>query len=226
MIHPDADQYISVILRITAPEDYGPAAAALARLTRDLADAGLGGRLVLAAAPEHPGRYGHGPAREAAERVFAADSRAAIAQLRAARASGIAPQALAAASMAHLAAAFAPDPIAGYEAMLGCLPRGSGPTDRAVARRVHEVADPSNGYRTVRALHAVPAVADAWAARDAALADYHAVLAAQRDSGTVLRSLLHEHHVRAVGVDPDFERVTGRLARAAALRRLALRGDT
>jgi hypothetical protein len=41
---------------------------------------------------------------------------------------------------------------------------------------------------------------------------------------TVLRTLLHEHHMRALGIDPDLERQTGRHARAAALRRLALDG--
>jgi hypothetical protein len=40
-----------------------------------------------------------------------------------------------------------------------------------------------------------------------------------------LRTLLHEHHVRAVGVDPTIEKETGRLARAAALGRLAVLDD-
>jgi lantibiotic biosynthesis protein len=40
----------------------------------------------------------------------------------------------------------------------------------------------------------------------------------------VLRILLHEHHIRARGLDPAFEKQTGQLARAAALRHLALAG--
>ncbi|MEX5713743.1 hypothetical protein AB1484_37580 [Parafrankia sp. FMc6] len=40
----------------------------------------------------------------------------------------------------------------------------------------------------------------------------------------MLRTLLHEHHVHAVGVAPTLEKETGRLARAAALRHLALAG--
>jgi class I lanthipeptide synthase len=40
----------------------------------------------------------------------------------------------------------------------------------------------------------------------------------------VLRTLLHEHHMRALGLDPQFEQLTGRLARAAARQRLALGG--
>jgi hypothetical protein len=51
------------------------------------------------------------------------------------------------------------------------------------------------------------------------------ILAEQgREPGVVLRTLLHEHHIRAVGVDPTFEKETGRLARAVALRLLALAG--
>ncbi|MGR6919381.1 hypothetical protein ACU635_34525 [[Actinomadura] parvosata] len=59
---------------------------------------------------------------------------------------------------------------------------------------------------------------------NAALAAYHRTLAQQRDPATVLRTLLHDHHVRALGVNPEFEKITGRLARAAALRCLALAG--
>ena len=83
----------------------------------------------------------------------------------------------------------------------------------------------SGSFRELRALQGGDAVAVAWGTREAALAAYHRELAAQRDPGTVLRTLLHEHHMRALGIDPDFERQTGRYARAAALRRLALAGQ-
>ena len=78
----------------------------------------------------------------------------------------------------------------------------------------------------LRALPGGDTVAEAWGRRDAALAGYYEELSAQRDPGTVLRTLLHEHHMRALGLDPDFERQTGRLARAAALRQVALAGRT
>jgi hypothetical protein len=65
-------------------------------------------------------------------------------------------------------------------------------------------------------------VAAAWDQRRVALATYREQLAEERDPATVLRFLLHDHHVRAVGVDPDRERVINRLARAAALRQIAL----
>jgi len=62
---------------------------------------------------------------------------------------------------------------------------------------------------------------DAWAARADALADYHRQLTDTADGridvDAVLESLLHMHHNRAVGVDPDHERVCRRLARQTAV---------
>lgn len=66
----------------------------------------------------------------------------------------------------------------------------------------------------------------AWRTRAVALAAYREDLAVQREPLTVLRSLLHLHHIRAVGVDPALERVTGRLARACALRHTAIRRES
>jgi hypothetical protein len=61
-------------------------------------------------------------------------------------------------------------------------------------------------------------VLGSWRQRAAALAAYREELASQRDPLTVLPSLLHLHHVRTVGIDPDRERLGRRLARDAALR--------
>jgi thiopeptide-type bacteriocin biosynthesis protein len=158
--------------------------------------------------------------------VFATDSTAAITQLTAARQSGIPAQALAAASMARLAASFAPDPHTGYRSLLECLRQEHGPLDRTLRDHTLAVADPDDGYHALHNLPGGAAVAGAWRARDTALRAYHHALAQQHWApSTVLRTLLHEHHVRAVGVDPTFEKETGRLARAVALRSLALAGD-
>lgn len=224
MIRPETDQHLAVFLRLTGHDQYGPTAAGLAAFAADLHRRGLPGQLTLASHPQHPARYGEGPALAAAEQVFAADTGAAIAQIATAQASGVPAQALAGASMAHLAAAFAPDPETGYRALIGCLRQEHGPLDRTLRHHALALTDPDGGYQAVRALPGGAAVATAWSARDTALTAYHRVLAQQRDPGTVLRTLLHEHHVRAVGVDPTFEKETGRLARAAALRRLALAG--
>lgn len=122
------------------------------------------------------------------------------------------------------AAAFAPGPAAGYEALVRCLDQGSGPPDRSCRDLACGLADPAGGLAALRALPGGDTVAEAWDRRDVALAGYHEQLSAQRDPGTVPRTLLHEHHMRVIGLDPVIEKQTGRLARAAALRHLALAG--
>ncbi|PZG18014.1 lantibiotic dehydratase [Nonomuraea aridisoli] len=224
MIRPEEPQHIAVVLRLADAGHFPEVAARLAAFAAGLEAAGLPAQLALVTHYEHPARYGQGPALVAAEQVFAADTAAAVAQIAMADAAHVPAQALAAASMTDLAASFAPAAVTGCRRLLACLPRSTGVLDIGLRDQVFELATPADDYRTVRALPGGDAVADAWKARATALAAYHRVLAEQRDPGTVLRTLLHEHHVRAVGVDPDFEKVTGRLARAAALRRLALEG--
>ncbi len=225
MIRPEADQHVTVFLRLNGPQHYGAVAARLAAFAAELDSRGLPGQLTLTPAPQHHARYGDGTALTAAEQVFATDTAAAIAQLAAAQASGIPAQALAAASMAHLAASFAPDAQAGCRALLGCLPQERGPLDRELRDHALAMAAPDQQYGAVRALPGGDAVSAAWRARDTALHTYHRALLEQgREPGGVLPTLLHEHHIRAVGVDPAFEKETGRLARAVALRLLALAG--
>ena len=63
-------------------------------------------------------------------------------------------------------------------------------------------------------------IADAWRCRRLAAAAYARLLtepATHLQPGAVLRSLLHMHHIRAHGIDPDRESITYRLARAVAL---------
>ena len=224
MIRLDADQHLAVSIRLARPSHYGRAAARLAVFTATLQTRGLLATLTLASATEHPGRYGEGPALAAAEQVFATDTAAAIAQITMAETTGVPAQAVTAASIAELAAAFGPDRQAGYRALLACLPQETGPLDRTLRDHAIELADPTEGFQAVRARPGGDAVAAAWRTRDTALAVYRRALAEHRDPAAVLRTLLHEHHVRALGVDPDYEKVTGRLARTAALRRLALAG--
>lgn len=222
LIHPESGQHLAVFLRLTDPAGFARAAAELAAFASDLTARGLPSQLTLAPYAEHPGRYGHGDALEAAEQLFAADTLAAIAQITMARSAQIPGQALAAASMTRIAASFAPDPVAGYQSLTACLDQGSGPLDRALREHACHLADPSQDHQAVRDLPGGDAVTAAWTQRDAVLAAYHQALARQRDPTAVLRTLLHEHHMRALGIDPQLEMQTGRLARAAAQRRLAL----
>ncbi|KPM50635.1 lantibiotic dehydratase [Frankia sp. R43] len=224
MILPESDQHLAVFLRLHSPDHYGQVAAAVAVFAADLETRGLPGQLALASFPQHSARYGDGDALAAAELVFAADTLCATAQITAAQTSGISAQALAAASMVDLAVSFAPDPQAGYQALVGCLQQEHGALDRTLRDQALDLADPGGDHQAVRALTGGEAVVRAWNARAIVLAPYYQALARQRDPQTVLRTLLHEHHVRAVGVDPTLEKETGRLARASALRHLALAG--
>ncbi|MET8139887.1 lantibiotic dehydratase [Sphaerisporangium sp. NPDC005288] len=224
MIRLDADQHLAVYLRLVDFSQYGTVAARLAAFAARLETLGMPAQLTVATHHEQPGRYGEDAALAAAEQAFAADTKAAIAQISVADAARLPDQALAAASMAHLAATFAPDTTTGYRALLRCVDQQTGPLDRTLRDHALHWSDPADDYQAVRAIQGGETVAAAWRTRDAALTAYHRALAEQRDPATVLRSLLHDHHVRALGVDPEFEKVTGRLARAAALRCLALAG--
>lgn len=225
MVRPETDQHLAVVLRLTSPDRYGTAAAMVAAFAADLETRGLPGQLTLASYPQPAARYGPSTALTAAERLFAADTTAAIAQISTAQAAEIPAQALAAASMAHLAAAFAPDQITGYRALLDCLPHEPGSVERTLREHTLKLASPDQGYQAVRDLPHGEAVTAAWTTRDTALTAYHRTLTAQQRQPTpVLRTLLHDHHVRAVGVDPTVEKDTNRLARAAALRHLAMAG--
>lgn len=222
LIRLDTDQHISLCARLTRANHYGTVAEQLAQWGDNLQARGLLSRMAIVSYQEQPGRYGKDTALRVAERVFATDTTAAIAQIAMAKATSIPAQALAAASMTALSAAFAPDPATGCRLLRDSIKQETGPLDRHLRETTLRLADPSNQYRELASTPVGAAVAQAWLIRDDALARYHRVLATQRDPSTVLRSLLHDHHVRALGVDPEFEATTNRLARSCALRRLAL----
>lgn len=224
LIRPETDQHLAIVIRLTDRDHYGPAAATIAAFANELEARGLPCQLALASLPQHPAHYGLGHVEAMAEQVFATDTAAAIAQITTAQASGLPAQALAAASMTHLAAAFAPDPTSGHQALITCIHQEHGPLDRALRDHTLKLADPTDGIQAVQALPGGDTLVAAWSARDDALNTYHRALAEQRDPRTLLRTLLHDHHVRAIGVDPTIEKETCRLARTAALRRLALAG--
>ena len=219
MVHPQTDQHLAVYLRLSCADQYVPVAAALTRFAAELATRGLPSELLLAPYAAHHGRYGQDKAWEAAEQVFAADTQAAVAQLTMAQTADIPAQALAAASMVRLAAAFAPDQTTGLRSLVACLRHRHGP----IERDLRDLTRHLSGVAVV-ALRELPGggrVVEAWQARAIALDAYRRALTGQRDPTSVLRTLLHDHHVRAVGVDPDVEQTSCRLARAAAMYLLA-----
>ncbi|MGC5284590.1 hypothetical protein, partial [Actinomadura citrea] len=91
-----------------------------------------------------------------------------------------------------------------------------GRLDRTLQDQVLELAAPE-GMSALVALPGGPQVAEAWQVRATALNVYRNALARERDPLAVARSLLHQHHVRALGVSPSDEATTLRLVRGAAL---------
>ncbi|MGH3760286.1 thiopeptide-type bacteriocin biosynthesis protein [Actinophytocola sp.] len=168
------------------------------------------------------GAFGHGTeAEDAAEEVLATDSAAAIAQLWWATRTGMPNQAIAAASLADLAASLAVTPESGLRRLLDLLPQEHGKLDRGLSEAALGLVD-ADGWAGMRSVPGGQTVTDVWDQRRAALAAYRDRSLRDGDGRLVLRTLLHEHHLRAVGVDPGVEKVTNRLARAVAQRRLAL----
>jgi hypothetical protein len=109
---------------------------------------------------------------------------------------------MAAASMLAIATDLAPSKALGREWLVNQLPRATGPRQRPDQASAAQAAE----------------VTEAWSARTAVLSVYRDELAASgRAPLTVARSLLHQHFVRAVGVDPDREHVAEHLARSRAL---------
>ncbi|MBT2412074.1 lantibiotic dehydratase [Streptomyces sp. ISL-12] len=211
--HAGTGQYLVLSLEISDPDGYGQAAAAVRAWATDLDRQHLARGLDLVPVHPHTGLYGHGAALDAAHAVFAADSAAALAQIRAASEDSSTAQVLAGTSMLDLAAGLIGCRTEAADWLASALPRDTGPLDHALSRRAIALTAPT-------ALDGLPAesmIATAWQARGAALAAYRQYLAAGPDRSAVLQSLLDLHQVRALAADPEQQRVATRLARSCAL---------
>ncbi|MFD0352900.1 lantibiotic dehydratase [Streptomyces sp. NPDC127110] len=212
--HLGDDPHLTLVLRLTDRAAYGPAAERLGEWAAELRRQQLASRLDLTPHQPHPALGRSGLAREAAEKVLAADSAAALAQITHATRTGTPAQALTAASLTDLATGFAPTPSEGWSWLAAHLPREQGRVDAALPRHTLALAAADADWRHQPAGRPVAA---AWAARAEALSTYRHTLAGERDPMTVLPTLLQLHHQRALGSGPDAERTTHRLARAVAL---------
>ncbi|MET8624667.1 lantibiotic dehydratase [Kitasatospora sp. NPDC004669] len=192
---------------------------AVGRWGQRLRDGGLAGGLAFDTYGPETGRYGTGRALEAAETVFAADSRLVTAQLRCLPTTTVHPSALAALNMVHIAEAFLP-PGTGT-GHLAARPVAPAVADRAVADQVVPLVR-SGSHTDLPGWTAE--VATAWHARAQSLAAYRRSLPDTADTDAVLESLLHMHHNRAIGLDPDGEKICRHLARQAARARHAAIG--
>lgn len=199
--------------------DYGPSAARVGTWAADLRRRGLIGDLILDTYHPETGRYGAGPTMAAAEALFAADSVAVLAQLTALASSReIHPQTLTAASLVDLVCAMTGSRFAGMRWLIDHAElAGHAPVrDRELLHQALRLADGA-------VLHSIPsgqAITAAWHTRSEVATRYASCLtpdATHVTPASVLVSLLHLHHVRAHGIDPDAEAVSHRLARAVAL---------
>ena len=165
------------------------------------------------------GRWGGGAAMAAAEEAFAADSRALVAQF--AEPATSPAQALCAAHFVAIAAGFTGSVDAGMKWLIEhARPGTSSPRPQpGLADLAVHLADPLDDWAALRASPGGESIIGAWRPRRHALADYRARLCVTEGgepNGTLV-SLLHAHHIRAVGIDRDDELICLRLARAAAL---------
>jgi thiopeptide-type bacteriocin biosynthesis protein len=217
----DPEPHLRVRVHLPSGEAYGPATQALGVWATRLRQHGLLGRMQLDTYYPETGRYGFDEAMTAAERVFAMDSAAALVQQQRAARAGIALEAITVASLVDLTIAFAGDTATGMRWLNDEKLREPAPVDHALHATATRLADPRSDRVALRAADGGDAVIAVWQRRRSALADYRQLLAAQRDPLSVLPSLLHMHHIRVFGIDPDRERVGRRLARAAAQRWIA-----
>ncbi|MFE9926137.1 lantibiotic dehydratase [Streptomyces sp. NPDC005774] len=217
MARPDADQHLDLTLQLP-PGAYGTAAHHIGTWADSLHGLGLASGLVLAPYQPQTGRFGGPAAMDAAHQVFAADSAAALAQIRLAeRTDAFAPQALAAASVLNLITHLAPSVTEAEEWLVDNLPQGTGRLDRDLRNQVLELSAAEGASGVFATLPGGSSVTESWQARAAVLDTYREALAGERAPLTVARTLLHQHHVRALGVSPSAEAATLRLVRMGAL---------
>lgn len=217
----EPEPHLRLRLRLHDADRYGAAAQRLGAWSNQLMNRGLLQRLVLDTYYPETGRFGTGLSLQAAEQVFAADSAAVLAQL-AVTTRGARPHrnALTTASFVDLAAAFTGGLGPAMDWFVNHPPKRACPRPlREVRDEVLRLADPDQGTADVNALSGGQALLHAWQRRRVALATYRARLAESGgpDVDQVLASLLHLHHTRMVGIDPDGEGTCLRFARAAAL---------
>ncbi|WP_460523231.1 lantibiotic dehydratase [Flindersiella endophytica] len=174
-----------------------------------LCEANLAQRLVLDTYEPEVERYGGLDALEAAERAFHADSEAAIATLRLAH--PLPMRLLVAAGMADLATAFGePD---WRNRFLEAYPKDASHAAFQAVRR--------QALATIVDRKVDPALAAIWQRRSGAIRAYGEVVRAIRAGGvSPLGSLLHMHHNRLAGVDPELEREAYAVLRGALQARL------
>ncbi|PSK89906.1 thiopeptide-type bacteriocin biosynthesis protein [Murinocardiopsis flavida] len=214
---PHEQDHLRLRIRVTGPLTHGTYTAVIGFWAERLRRDGLINGLEFATYLPEIGRYGNGPAMRAAEIVFTADSAALLTQWVEVPDSAADRRVLAAAAMIHTAAAFTGSTAAGIAYIIDhphAPPKP--PLPRAVTDQAVRLANPRHGFAHLRGLPGGDDLLATWHTRRQALDTYRR-LCSPSGGDTVLESLLHMHHIRALGVGRDSERACRRLARAAAL---------
>ncbi|MFC4035819.1 lantibiotic dehydratase [Streptomyces polygonati] len=222
----DPAHHLRLRIALPDPDAFAESARTVGTWADELRSGGLLSDLRFPTSYREMGRWGSGPAWDAAEEVFRADSRAVLAQLKQRQRP---PQrALVAAHTIAIATAFLGSAEAAMRWLTKHIPSKSpAPVPRPEFTEAIRLADPSNDWAALRDVPGGQAIVEAWAERDAALAAYRPHLPGSDTQGIrlddVLSSLLHVHFVRHVAVDFPEEEVCLYLTRAAALAWLARR---
>lgn len=220
----DPENHLRLRFRLPDVGMFGRVTRCIGAWAAGLRRLGLIGTVQLDTYYPETGRFGSGAAMAAAECVFAVDSSAALAQRTLTASGSPHPHAVTAASFVDLAVSFFGEVDGGMRWLIDHLSKTPGP---ATAREVHDqairLANPHDEWFALRATPGGQVLIQAWSARRKALAAYRDRLteAGEPELGCVLACLLHLHHIRMNGIDPERERVSRRLARAAALRWVA-----
>lgn len=214
------DPHEHLRLRLTVPDDRAAATAArIGAWSQTLRRAGLLTRVQWDTDYPEVARFGGRSAMDAAHAYFAADSAAAIAQLTMSdHKDGPDLRAVTVASMLDIVIGL----IGSTSAAMTWLILNARTDTCAPARTMYKeslrLADPTDQHALV-ALPGGRHLVTSWTRRRAALSAYREAL--DRPESTLpaelLADLLHLHHVRIAGVDPESERACLHLARAAAL---------
>jgi lantibiotic biosynthesis protein len=203
-------------------DDVGTAFTRVSVWAEQLRAEGLIGGLAFDTHVPETVRYGDGPAMDAAEALFAADSAAVLVQLTTLRTERkLSPLAMTAAGHVDFVAALAGGAAAGMRWLIDHPPAGPATAPgRELVRRASRLTD----SESVASITGGESILQAWAARRAAADAYRRHWeAAPLDAVSVIRSLLHMNHIRSIGIDPDSEHTCQRLVRAVALARTSRR---
>ncbi|MEX5709940.1 lantibiotic dehydratase [Parafrankia sp. FMc6] len=216
----DPDQHLRLRIALPDPGAFAEAARIVSCWAAELHRDGVLREVRYPVSYPETGRWGSGPAWEAAQAVFGADSRALLAQLALPRRPSW--QVLVAAHTVAITRAFTGSAATAMRWLIDHVPAAA-PTrvPRTMFAEAVRLADPGQHWAALRAAPGGALIVDAWAARDRALADYRAHFPGPDTEGVavddVLSSLIHVHFVRAHRIDFDDEAIAMYLARAAAL---------